>query len=58
MLRYFEKLDPDPHWSEKLDPDLDPHLGQHPGPAQNKAVEARDANDGGVKAQNGAVEGL
>ncbi len=46
--RYFGKLDLDPHWSQPSG------LLE----AQNKVVEAMDASNGGVEAQNGTVEGL
>jgi hypothetical protein len=40
----FWKLDPYPHWREKLDPDLDPYLNQNSGvlEAQNGALEGRE----------------
>ncbi len=44
----------------KLDPDLGPHKSQNSNAleAQNKAWRAVDADNGGLQAQNGALEGL
>jgi hypothetical protein len=52
---YFWKLDPDPdlHKSEKLDPDPQ-NLG--PIEAENGSIEAVNAHNGGLVAQNGAQD--
>jgi hypothetical protein len=43
------KLDPDPHWSEKLDSSKFRNFG---------GSKMKPAYNEGVKAQNGALEGL
>jgi hypothetical protein len=44
------KLDPDPHWSEKQDPDPDPY--PYPYPHQSKKVGALEGHAGAMEDPN------